>query len=255
MALTDVAVRNIKAKSKSFKKADGGGLYLLVTAQGGKLWRFDYKFFDTRKTLALGKYPEVTLAEARAARDEAKVLLVKGIDPGAQKKKVNAETALAVQTTFGKIGRNFLDKMREDGRAEATMDKNTWMISRPTSLARFVTGSLKVGGTRKAGVSVEVEPGKVRRLPGAWLIRLRAGSESNLDTASNVGLAVRTKNGRTPPGYKPVKIAPNVYLLYGPSVAQALFSAGTQAGVAKDIEPKTLQFLEDEFWRQMELNK
>jgi hypothetical protein len=128
--------------------------------------------------------------------------------------------------------------------------------SRPTSLARFIVGGLKIGGAnKKAGVSVMVEPGKVKRLPGAWLIRLRAGSEANLDTASNVGLAVRTKNGRPPPGYKPVQIAPNVYLLYGPSVAQALFSESTQSGVAKDISPRTLQILEDEFWRQMELTK
>ena len=125
--------------------------------------------------------------------------------------------------------------------------------SRPTSLARFVTGSLSVGGARKAGVTVQVEPGRAKRLPGAFLIRLRAGAETKLDTQSNLGLAVRTKDGRPPPGYKPLPLGKNLWLLYGPSVAQVLYSERNRGGVATDIGPATLDFLEAEFLRQMDL--
>ncbi|MDR3474326.1 MAG: hypothetical protein P4M09_21965 [Devosia sp.] len=126
---------------------------------------------------------------------------------------------------------------------------------RPTSLARFVTGSLAVGGAnRKAGVRVEVKPGSVRRLPGAFLIRLRAGTETNLDTKSNLGLAVRTKDGRPPPGYKPLPLGRNLWLLYGPSIDQVFFSATTQRGVASDIVPDIETYMENEFLRLLDVN-
>ena len=64
MPLTDTAVRNAKNAEKPFKMADGGGLYLLVN-KIGKYWRWDYRHLDKRKTLALGVYPDVTLAKAR----------------------------------------------------------------------------------------------------------------------------------------------------------------------------------------------
>jgi integrase len=100
--LTDVTVRNAKPKAKDYKLADGGGLYLLVTTTGGKLWRMDYRFSDKRKTLSFKAYPAVTLADARAERDQAKRLLVKGVDPGATKKDladtVKAEEIKAART-------------------------------------------------------------------------------------------------------------------------------------------------------------
>lgn len=122
--------------------------------------------------------------------------------------------------------------------------------SRPTSLARFAKSSTP--GRGKSGVRVEVKPGAVRTLTGAFLIRLRAGN-ANLDTKSNLGLAVRTKDGRPPPGYRPAQIGPNLWLLYGPSVSQIVFSERNNGGVATDLSPEIQQMLEDEFWRQMEL--
>lgn len=123
---------------------------------------------------------------------------------------------------------------------------------RPTSLARFVNGTISVGGARKAGVRVEVKPGSVRRLPGAFLIRLRAGN-AGLDTKSNMGLAVRTKDGRPPPGYKPLPLGNNLWLLYGPSVSQVFYSARTKAGVAEDITPEIEQYMEAEFLRLLDV--
>lgn len=125
--------------------------------------------------------------------------------------------------------------------------------TRATSLARFALDASPAGGAkRREGVRVEVEPGRVRRLPGAFLIRLRAGTAS-LDTKSNMGLAVRTKNGRPPPGYKPTRLGENLWLLYGPSVAQVMYSERNRGGVATDISPEIARKLEDEFWRQMDM--
>ena len=61
MALTDLSIRNAKASDKPRKLSDGGGLHLLVTPAGGKLWRASYRFLGKQKTLALGVYPEVII--------------------------------------------------------------------------------------------------------------------------------------------------------------------------------------------------
>ena len=66
MALTDIQIKRSKPGDQNYKITDGRGLYLLITAGGGKLWRWDYRFEGKRKTMALGKYPDVSLADARA---------------------------------------------------------------------------------------------------------------------------------------------------------------------------------------------
>ena len=70
--LTDTKLKALKPSGKVQKLSDGGGLYIHVSPAGGKLWRLFYRFDGKQKTLALGKYPEVSLAEARNRRDEAR---------------------------------------------------------------------------------------------------------------------------------------------------------------------------------------
>ena len=86
MALTDTAIRNAKPKARPYKVADSQGLYLLVNPGGSKLWRVKYRFNGVERKLALGPYPEITLAEARSARDKARRQLAHSIDPSAAKK-------------------------------------------------------------------------------------------------------------------------------------------------------------------------
>ena len=102
--LTDVAVRNAKPKEKPFKLADERALYLLVMPTGGKLWRLDYRFGNKRKTIALGAYPDVSLARAREKRDEVRRLLADGIDPLVQRKADKTATA----ETFRTVTEEFL---------------------------------------------------------------------------------------------------------------------------------------------------
>jgi len=84
--LTEVKIRSIKSSGKIQKLWDEKGLYLLVTKNGKKYWRFDYRFNGKRKTVSFGVYPEVSLKEARKKRDHARTLLRQRIDPSQEKK-------------------------------------------------------------------------------------------------------------------------------------------------------------------------
>lgn len=91
MALTDIKVRTAKPMDKQYKLTDGSGMHLLVHPNGSKYWRLQYRFGGKQKMLALGVYPEVSLADARARRDEARKLLANSIDPGDKKKNDRVE--------------------------------------------------------------------------------------------------------------------------------------------------------------------
>jgi hypothetical protein len=78
MSLTDTQVRNTKPAAKPFKLSDGGGLYLLVSPNGTKAWRLAYRYHGKQKALGFGLYPSITLADARASREQAKSLLARG---------------------------------------------------------------------------------------------------------------------------------------------------------------------------------
>ncbi len=108
MALTDTFVKNVKhtRTPTGDKHADGGGMYLLVNASG-KYWRINYRFADKRKTLALGVYPTVSLAKARARRDKARELLADDIDPSEAKKDDKRVKATVAANTFELVAREF----------------------------------------------------------------------------------------------------------------------------------------------------
>ena len=90
MPLTSVAINHAKPKEKTYRLYDEKGLYLEVTKAGGKLWRLKYRFGGKEKRLAIGAYPEISLKDARAARDAARTQLATGIDPSEYKKLMKA---------------------------------------------------------------------------------------------------------------------------------------------------------------------
>ena len=83
--LTDAQVRKIKPIDKKKRYSDEKGLYLEVTPSGGKFWRLKYRFNGRESTLTIGSYPEVSLAQARRTRDEARIQLYNNIDPNSIK--------------------------------------------------------------------------------------------------------------------------------------------------------------------------
>ena len=110
MALTDTAVRRAKPTEKARKLADEMGLYLLIQPTGGKLWRLDYRFNGVRKTLALGSYPDVSLASARERRDDARKLLANDIDPGEYRKIQKAAKIERAANSFEVVAREWFAK-------------------------------------------------------------------------------------------------------------------------------------------------
>lgn len=103
MALNDTALRNAKPKDKPYKLSDAGGLFLLVQPNGSRLWRLAYRYAGKQKTLAIGGYPLISLADARTKRDEAKRLLLDGKDPGEEKKAAKREQHKAETSRFRAI--------------------------------------------------------------------------------------------------------------------------------------------------------
>jgi integrase len=142
MPLTDTQVRNAKPAEKPFKLSDGGWLFLVVNPSGSKLWRMAYRFHGAEKTLSFGGYPEISLKDARARRDEAKALVASGTDPSQQRKLDKLSRAVTMATTFGGIAEEYLEKQRRDGRSERTIEKGRWLLelARPVLWDRPIAG-------------------------------------------------------------------------------------------------------------------
>jgi hypothetical protein len=126
--LTDTAIRNAKPKEKTYTLGDGEGMYFEVMPNGTKFWRMAYRQPNGRKNrLTFGKYPVVTLAEARTRRLAARRLLDQGIDPGRAKREEKETKATAAQHTFEAVARAWLAKTAAS-RATSTQEKNTaWL--------------------------------------------------------------------------------------------------------------------------------
>lgn len=123
MALTDTALRALKAKATKQKISDSEGLQIWVLPSGTKVWRFAYRFNGTQKDIALGKYPTVGLADARKKRDEAKALLALGIDPSQQRKLDKITKAISDAATFDAVAEEYLDKKIREGMAASTVKR------------------------------------------------------------------------------------------------------------------------------------
>lgn len=115
MKLTDRACKTAKAKDAQYKMFDGGGLYLLVRKNGSKLWQMKYRYLGTEKTLSIGQYPIISLAEARDARDKAKKLLAQAppIDPMANKKENKRQAIRKAQNTFKAVALEWHDQNKD----------------------------------------------------------------------------------------------------------------------------------------------
>lgn len=112
MKLTVTEIKNAKPKEKPYKMSDGGGLYLLVK-QSGKYWRYDYRFADKRKTLAIGVFDEVGLKDARERLRDAKQKLESGVDPSIHKQMQKHTTKSQYENTFESIANEWYLSMKD----------------------------------------------------------------------------------------------------------------------------------------------
>lgn len=136
MALTDTFIRQVKPSGKPAgdKHTDGDGMYLLVKPSG-KYWRMDYTYMGKRKTLAIGVYPAVTLANARAARAQAREQLAEGTDPNMAKRSAKRAKAIAEAHTFEAVAREFLQTKVEAWSAKYS---ERWLRSAQKDLFPYV---------------------------------------------------------------------------------------------------------------------
>ncbi len=111
--LTDFQVSKAKPRDRDYKLTDGGGLYLLVTMTGGKLWRLKYRFAGKEKLLAIGPYPEISLSDARMRREEARRLIANATDPAEIKKAARETEKEQRANTFEKLALEWHERQVE----------------------------------------------------------------------------------------------------------------------------------------------
>ena len=172
--LTNSSIQNALS-SKKRSLTDGGGLYLLIRPDGRHRWRFDYRAGGRRNTLSFGIYPEVTLASARARRDEARQLVALGIDPGEQRKAAKVADKERGANRFEAVTNRWLTSQRND-LSESTLNKAQWLLgfaiaefgSRPISeitppMVLAACRKLESQGKRETARRVRTKCGQVFR--------------------------------------------------------------------------------------------
>jgi integrase len=190
--LTDMKVQKAKSKDKPVTLFDGGGLFLLITPTGGKLWRFKYRYDSKQKLLAFGTYPEISLMDARKQRDDARKLLANNVDPGAIR-KAQKQAKIEDTETVEVIAREWHEKFKSKwtkGHALKIMrrlelDVFPWIGSRPikdikapellTVLRRVESRGVLEGAHRIRGICsmifrYAVSTGRAERNPAQDLI-------------------------------------------------------------------------------------
>ena len=130
MALSDITVRTAKPREKEYKLSDSGGLYLLITPAGGKLWRLKFRVDGREKKLAIGAYPAIGLSDARKRRDDARELIATGADPSREKQQAKHRARVSAANTFGEVASEFIAKRKREGLSKSTAEKSEYYISR-----------------------------------------------------------------------------------------------------------------------------
>lgn len=125
--LTPTQIKNAKPKDKEYSLSDGDNLFLLILPSGSKSWRFNYVRPITKKRtkISLGLFPDITLAEARAIRDEYRTLLAKGIDPQKEQERIQQEAENRINDTFRNVAESYFNGIyKEKAKNPLTREKN-----------------------------------------------------------------------------------------------------------------------------------
>lgn len=129
MSLTHLKIASAKPQAKAYKLADAQQLYLVVQPTGSKLWRLNYKHGGRQKTLHLGAWQSVGIADARAKRDEARLKVANGEDPAIEKRINRLTAALGTANDFASVAEEWVAKCVREGRADITISKIRWLLS------------------------------------------------------------------------------------------------------------------------------
>lgn len=138
MTLTAKQIENAKPAAKPQRLWDSGGLYIELSPAGGKWWRWKYRFAGKEKRLSFGTFPDVSIREARDARDDARKLLAAGNDPSEQRKAEKREAAGRAVNSFEAVAREWYAKQA-----------HTWVSSHASDVLRRLESNLfaEIGDT------------------------------------------------------------------------------------------------------------
>jgi integrase len=140
MALTELSIKNLKAKPRLYRVADSNGLTLEISVTGSKLWRYRYRHQGKGQMISLGKYPAVSLAEARRKRDELAAQVSEGKHLAREKKLQKLRKAYEGSNTFERIARDWLE-LKQSGMNEKY---RTQCLARMTQHVFPVIGALPI---------------------------------------------------------------------------------------------------------------
>ncbi len=138
--LTYIQITAAKPVAKAYSLRDALGLFLAVKPHGSKLWLYNYRYLDKQKTLHLGPWPALGLADARGRRDDARKQIATGIDPSIEKKRARIAAKYAAANTVKAVAEEWLVKCDREGLAPVTLDKIRWLLAK----AYPVIGSLPI---------------------------------------------------------------------------------------------------------------
>jgi len=117
-------IKNISPSATDQWLSDEKGLRLLIKPNGSCYWRMKYRFHGKQKTLAIGIYPEISLKEARIARDKARLLLAENIDPNEDKRRIKREEALDGGEAFSNVAKEWWEHQK--GTWDETHANRVW---------------------------------------------------------------------------------------------------------------------------------
>lgn len=133
MALKALEIKAFQPLSTPYRKTDEKGLYIEVFPNGSKLWRFKYRHAGKEKRLALGAYPEVSLADARQMRDDARKQVQEGIDPAHTRKMGKIAAKVSAGNSFQSLAEEYIRVKQEMAdRAPKTIEKSRWLLTHLT---------------------------------------------------------------------------------------------------------------------------
>jgi integrase len=136
MSLTAAQVKNLSCpiNKKQIKKHDSNGLFLLVKDNGSKLWRVRYQYSGKQQELALGKYPLVSLHEARKKTDEARLLLAQGINPTEERRERKKSAIYSQESLFSDISMKWFEKQQSEWGVEHRKKVKRWLVETCSSI-------------------------------------------------------------------------------------------------------------------------
>jgi len=165
MPLTALEIKSIccPEDKKQIKKFDGNGLFLLIKSNGSKLWRMRYKFSSTHKEIALGQYPTIPLVEARKLAEEARVLLMKGINPSDERRERKRSHSVT-DRQFNAIALKWWEQQKDSWSADHQARVKRLIIIDCKSLSTLIIDKIDAGHITEVMLSIEAS-GSPKKAP------------------------------------------------------------------------------------------